>query len=118
MDEIKKSGVLKPSIEALSSVYGQGQYFTDISPGEAGTVTKGQFLYAIYQFPFGWEDTDVGYLEFSLPEKDVERKSDVYGKRFAGRGIYLRKSLLNMVFVGPNSNASILGLGLVVFQGQ
>jgi hypothetical protein len=48
----------------------------------------------------------------------VKREADVYGKRFAGRGIFLRKSELNMVFVGGNAHASLLGLGLVVFQGQ
>jgi hypothetical protein len=117
VEAIQKDGFLKPSLEDVSSVDGQGQYFTDISSEEASATTKGQFLYSIYQFPFGWAGTDVSYLKFLMSKKSVQRVSNTYGARFPGKGIYLRRSLLIMKFIGPNTDAVLLGFGKVVFFG-
>ena len=111
VDKILDSGELWPSLPGVSDAYyGAGQYLTDISPSDASTRTKGQLSYALYSVPFKWLGSDVGYLEFSLPQNSVRRVAPVYGPSFPGKSIYLHSSLLGLAISG-----NLSGSGLVSF---
>jgi len=114
LDQIRTSQILFASLEtAGDAFFGPGQYFTDITPGEASTATKGQLSYALYGLPFKWFFTDVAYIGVDTPERSTRRVASVYGQRFPGRGIYLRKSVLPMKLTNR-----IIDYGVVRFIGD
>jgi RHS repeat-associated protein len=111
LDEIKASGVLKPSLTSGGDAYyGEGQYLTDISPSDASKRTKGQLAYALYSLPFKWRNSAVGYLEFSLYKDNLKLAGPVYGPSFPGKSIYLNPSLLPLPL-----NGTLTGSGVVNF---
>src|SRR5690606_10772891 len=76
------------------AIHGIGQYFTDISPQEAASVKRGEFMYALYQDarrhgftkPIGW--IQVTFSSRLIQSGTIRRVSDVYGQHFPGRGFW------------------------------
>jgi RHS repeat-associated protein len=88
VQKIRDSGQLWPSLLSAGDAYfGEGQYFTDISPTDASTRTKGQLAFAVYSDPRKWWNSEVGYLRFNLSQASVKRVRSVYGPSFPGKGI-------------------------------
>jgi RHS repeat-associated protein len=96
---------IKPSLEGNGDAHqGPGQYFTDITPEEVSTVTRGQFSAALYQVWWHWgTKTDkmntlanVAYIGIDTTGLPIERKANVYGDRFPGRGIFVNDSVVNL----------------------
>ncbi|MBI9051564.1 MAG: Ig-like domain-containing protein [Anaerolineaceae bacterium] len=111
---------IKPSLEGHGDAHqGPGQYFTDITPEEASTVTRGQFSAALYQVWWHWgTKTDkmntlanVAYIGIDITGLPIERKSKVYGDRFPGRGIFVNDSVVNLPIADR-----LRRTGTVVFQ--
>jgi RHS repeat-associated protein len=111
VQKIRDSGQLWPSLLSAGDAYfGEGQYFTDISPTDASTRTKGQLAFAVYSDPRKWWNSEVGYLRFNLSQASVKRVRSVYGPSFPGKGIYLHPSLLGLTLSG-----NLSGSGIVTF---
>jgi RHS repeat-associated protein len=114
LQKITASGILWASLDTISDAFfGPGQYFTDITPAEAATRTKGQLAYALYAIPFKWLKTDVAYIGVNLPTRSAKRVSDVYGPSFPGRGIYLRLSVTPLKLTNK-----IVDTGVLTFPSQ
>jgi RHS repeat-associated protein len=111
VDLIRQSGILNASLDIISDAnFGPGQYFTDITPSEAATRTKGTLAFALYNTNLKWRYSDVGYVGIELPERTVKRVRNVYGAGFPGRGIYLRYSVSPLKIFNK-----IVGFGKVPF---
>jgi hypothetical protein len=93
--------------------YGFGQYFTDISPVEAGGGTMFQLSSALYVTPNRWGGVSrpIGYLAIDVASLIVKPVAPVYGAAFPGKGIYLHET----VYALPLRNR-IESFGVVPFN--
>jgi len=107
---ILKSNVLWPSLDPVHARFGFGQYFTDITPAEAASVTKGQFSVALYGGPW-YLPGPVGYIGIRLSVRAVRRVSPVYGPNFPGRSFFLRESTRNLGLKGKVVDSGLVAFG-------
>lgn len=77
------------------ATYGFGQYFTDISPVEAGSGTMFQLSFALYEILNRWGGASrpIGFLAIDVSGLPVRRVAPVYGPTFPGKGIYLHETV-------------------------
>lgn len=108
---------LKSSVAIVNgdAQWGDGQYFTDLTPNEATSLTRFEHSFAIFNMPWKWGGRgnlkSVGWIEFELELPPVVRVAPLFGTHFSQRGIYLL----------PNSNylpiANVMtNQGLLIFM--
>jgi hypothetical protein len=106
---------LLPSIQPLGgggdAKYGNGQYFTDLTPEEASTVTRGQLAYSLFEDFRRWGyRTPIAWMKFQFRIEDVRLVDELHGSRFPHRSIYLRGGTDTLSMSGI-----LLDTGLVTF---
>ncbi|MBZ0318928.1 MAG: hypothetical protein K8L91_21110 [Anaerolineae bacterium] len=70
--EIVRSGVIWASDKDKGdATYGNGQYFTDLTPTEASTLTKEEHSLTLYNNPDHWGSSTVGWMSFEIPREKV-----------------------------------------------
>ena len=114
---------LKPSVKipddpSSDAQWGDGQYFTDLTPLEATTSTRYKVSYALYKFPYKLGRgpnylPKIGWIEIDARKLPVSRVSGLYGTNFPGRSIYLNRSHSNL----PISD-KLIQTGIVEFKSD
>ena len=112
---------LKPSIRfadtpTSDAQWGDGQYFTDLTPMEATTLTRQQFSYTLFKHPwkFGAPPASlktIGWLKINVNKLNIGRESSLFGNRFSHRSIYRHASTLSL----PVADR-LAGTGVITFQ--
>jgi hypothetical protein len=77
------------------AAYGPGVYWTDITPGQAAGVTRGQFSVALTTTPFGgWNGKFDFFVEVDVASLVVppERVDPTFGDRFPGNSVFLSRT--------------------------
>ncbi len=113
---ITSSGVLRPSLaENGDAQWGDGQYFTDLTPNESSTLTRYQHSYALFKLPWNWGGSppldDIAWMEFAVPTRGVQRVAPLFGGRFPNRSIFLYPNIGDLSIGGL-----FTGSGIVNFQ--
>jgi hypothetical protein len=110
---------LRPSIRIAGdpksdAQWGDGQYLTDLTPEESGTVTRSQHSYALFKIPWKWGGSGnmtVGWIQIAVQGLPVDRVAPLFGRRFPHRSIYLNESILSLSLANRVTN-----IGSVLFQ--
>jgi hypothetical protein len=94
------------------AAFGHGQYFTDISPGEAAAGSSYQLSRALFSTPwFNWRVTH--FVAINVSGLAVDRVSPVYSRTYGDRYIYLYRTEVALPVEGR-----IVLAGPVPFTGQ
>ena len=113
---------LRPSIEdpnnpASDAQWGDGHYFTDLTPDEASSATRYQVAYALFSVPWKWGRPpnlgDIGWLKIDVEGLDIQWKQSLFGERFSYRSIFLHPSTNTLPV-----HDRIGGTGVVRFQAS
>jgi len=97
VDSILAAG-LRPSLlsSGRDAQQGDGHYFTDLTPEESSTLTRGQHSAALFVSQWQWGGQPplpiVAWIEISVPQQNVQRVAPLYGQRVSYRSIYLSPS--------------------------
>jgi hypothetical protein len=110
------ASIREPDNPKSDAQWGDGQYLTDVTPEEAATVTRQQFSYALFKFPWGFKAPPaplpvIGWLKIDVTGLPVQQVAPLFGQRFPSRSIYLNlsQSPLSMVL-------RVVAKGRVTFQ--
>ena len=91
MESIVETLTIYPSTGLRNARYGNGQYFTDISPKETTLATAPELSYALYGGGLQWRKV-MGYVAIDVTGLEISQVSSVYGRRFPNRFFYLYSS--------------------------
>jgi RHS repeat-associated protein len=96
--------------------WGPGQYFTDLTPGQASNFTRHQVSKALFNLPWKWGGgapyKPVAWLQFLVPIEKVPRVAPLYSGTVAtaypDRGIYLHSNTVDLSIGGMVVNSGIV----------
>jgi hypothetical protein len=111
---------LRPSIQdpgnpRSDAQWGNGQYFTDLTPQEASSATRYQVSRAIFNIPWHWGRPPnlptIGWLKVRVQGLPIRREDSLFTQRFEHRSIYRHPSTINLPVAGR-----VVATGTVQFQ--
>jgi hypothetical protein len=112
---------LRPSIgdpgnPSTDAQWGDGQYFTDLTPEDASMATRYQVAKALFNIPWKWGRPpnlrNIGWIKVDVSNLPVRWVAEVFSpERFPGRSIYLHDSTVPLPITDK-----IRGRGVVTFQ--
>ena len=85
---------LRPSLASNGDAqWGDGHYFSNLSPDEIAQKTRYHVSYALFKTPWMWGGQPplppIGWLEVSLDAGAIQRVAPLFGKQFKQRSIFL-----------------------------
>ena len=93
IEKIIQNGLLPSLLSRGDAQWGDGQYFTDLTPEEVATKTRFQVSYALFRMPWMWGGQpplpEIGCLRCILTESNVKSVAPLFGKQFPHRSIFL-----------------------------
>jgi RHS repeat-associated protein len=109
--------IRRPGDPNSDAQWGDGQYFTDLTPNDASTGSMFQLSRALFNSPWHWGNktrNDIGWIKIDVSKLypyRVIRVAPVFSNTYGPRWIYLHPSVLPLFLDG-----SVAGTGLVTFK--
>ncbi len=103
-----------PADPKSDAQWGDGQYFTDLTPQEASTGTMFQLSRTLYNGPWHWGKrtrTDIGWIKIDVSGLPVVRVASTFSSTYGPRSIYLNPTSMPL-----SLNGRVGGTGTVIFQ--